>query len=164
MNEQKNKWTQCKSLRKRHSYFKSAFILLSPVPRLNFPPLCPHFCIITKSFSWWFSLCTFIHSFVNLFLISDQCSSRLPIMPKGVRVTDFSEAEKMRIAEKFRDTEHNLRSTKNYVRTVLDGNRNPNPRRDLRPCLNHSTLTKWVIKLDKGIAPHDDRRRWYYLS
>ena len=80
-------------------------------------------------------------------------------MPKGVRNTDFSEAEKMRIAEKFRDTDHNLRATKYFVRNVLDGNRNPNPRRDLRPCLNHSTLIKWAIKMDKGIAPHDDRRR-----
>ena len=80
-------------------------------------------------------------------------------MPKGVQNEDFSEGEKMRITKQFRDTEHKMQAAKYFVRTVLNGNSNPNPRRDLMPCLNHSTLIKCVIKLDKGINAHVDMCR-----
>ena len=80
-------------------------------------------------------------------------------MSKEVRNTDFSKAEKMQIEEEFRDTNHDLQATKYFVHTVQVGNSIPNPRRDRTPCLNHSTPIKWVIKLEKGIDSHNDRRR-----
>ena len=81
-------------------------------------------------------------------------------MPRGVRNEDFSEREKMRIAEVYRDAPNaKLRAAKHYVRTVLDGNVHPNPRRDLLRSMNKSTLANWVNKMEQGIAPHDDRRR-----
>ena len=79
-------------------------------------------------------------------------------MPRGVRNEDFSEEEKWKIAEKYRAT--NMRATRTFVRDVLDGHKNPNPRRDLKAVLRtDSTVRKWVAKMEQGIAPHDDRRR-----
>ena len=84
-------------------------------------------------------------------------------MPRGVRNSDFSEQEKMDIARRYDDNGggvRGLRAAKAFIRNELDGQRNPNPRRDLKPCLrNDSLLKKWQTKLNVGIAPHDDRRR-----
>ena len=81
-------------------------------------------------------------------------------MPKGVINELFTPAEKMRIAEKFRDTHHDLRATKAFVRNVLDVGRLAQPRRrDLDPCMNKSTIKGWALKINEGTAPHDDRRR-----
>ena len=73
---------------------------------------------------------------------------------------DFTKAEKARITEVYRDAPNNkLRAAKHFVRTVLDGNTHPNPRRDLKGCMNKSTLAGWVKKWEAGDAPHDDLRR-----
>ena len=68
-------------------------------------------------------------------------------MPRGVRNEDFSKTEKMMIAEVYRDTPNaKLRVAKHYMRTVLDGNRHPNPQRDLLRSMNNSYLyTMWVV-------------------
>ena len=82
-------------------------------------------------------------------------------MPRGTIVENFSRQEKMRIAEVFRDAQGGktlkLRAAKHFVRTVLDGNAQPNPRRDLT--LKDGTVAYWVKKVLDGYAPQDDRRR-----
>ena len=65
-------------------------------------------------------------------------------------------AEKMRIAQEFRDNNHDFRKTKTFVRNVI-GNQG-NRVSSLRP----STLVHWANKLTAGIAPGDDQRRLNY--
>ena len=86
MNEQKNKWTQCKSLRKRHSYSQKCVHFVEPCTSFEFPTTLSTLLYNNKVF-FLVIFTVFIHSFVNSHsLLVLSASLGLPSCQKGCEI------------------------------------------------------------------------------